>query len=142
MKVFIDTNIFIRLFTHDIEEKAKDCEKLFELVQEGSIKPYISNIVILELIFILIRQYKFKKKSVIKALEKIYKLRNITVIESTKTNKALKFFGKYTVKYGDCLIATQIPKGVVLISYDTEFPKKLNIKSLTPDEIVNAKSSL
>lgn len=138
MKIFIDTNIFVRLLTHDVPQKVKECERLFEFIQNGSIKPYISNVVIMELVYILTKQYRFNKAVVTKALEKIFKLRNITIIESTKTQEALVLFKKYSIKYGDCLIATQVPKGVGLLSYDTDFPKILAIKSITPAEIFNS----
>lgn len=138
MKIFIDTNILIRFFTHDLEEKIEECEKLFEFIRDGKIKPYISNIVILELIFVLIRQYKFKEEIVLKAVDNLLKLRNIRIIELTKTKKALALFKKLNIKYTDCLIATQIPKGTVLVTYDKEFSKIPVLKSITPGEIFNS----
>ncbi|MDO8576893.1 MAG: PIN domain-containing protein [Candidatus Daviesbacteria bacterium] len=138
MKVFIDTNIFIRFFTHDLEEKVPECERLIELIQDGKVKPCISNIVILELIFVLTRQYKFKKESVLKALKKLLSLRNIMVVEVTKTEGALQLFMKHNIKYTDCLIATQIPKGVTLVTYDSDFSKIPALKPITPAEIFNS----
>lgn len=140
MKIFIDTNIFIRFFTHDLEEKIEECEKLFEFIRDGKIKPYISNIVVLELIFVLTRQYKFKEEIVLKAVDNLLKLRNIRIIELTKTKKALALFKKLNIKYTDCLIATQIPKGTVLVTYDKEFSKIPVLKSITPAEIFNSDS--
>jgi len=42
---------------------------------------------------------------------------------------------KYKVKYGDCLIATQIPKGVTLVSYDKDFDK-LGVGRKEPAELL------
>lgn len=138
MKIFIDTNIFVRFFTHDLEEKVAECERLFELIRDGKVKPYISNIVILELIFVLTRQYNFKKETVLKALKELLNLRNITVIEVTKTERVLQLFMKHNIKYTDCLIAAQIPKGVTLVTYDGDFSKIPALKPITPAEIFNS----
>lgn len=140
MKIFVDTNIFVRFFTHDLEEKVAECERLFELIRDGKVKPYISNIVILELIFVLTRQYNFKKETVLKALKELLNLRNITVIEVTKTERVLQLFMKHNIKYTDCLIAAQIPKGVTLVTYDGDFSKIPALKPITPAEIFNPDS--
>lgn len=135
MKIFIDTNIFVRFFTHDLEEEVKDCEKLFESIRDGKFKPYISSVVIIELIFILTKQYKFKKEAVLKAMEKVLRLRNMTVVECTKTREALLLFNKYNISYADCLIASQIPNGVILVTYDKDFSKIPALKPITPAKI-------
>lgn len=140
MKIFIDTSILIRFFTHDLPDKVEECERIFEVIKEGKIKPYISNVVYMELIFVLTRQYKFKKNIVVKALEDLLNIRNLTVIEETNTKQALEFYKKNNIKYGDCLIATQIPKGVILVAYDKDFSKIPSLKSITPAEIFNSDS--
>lgn len=140
MKVFLDTSILIRLFTHDLPDKVEECERIFEFIKEGRIKPYISNVVYMELIFVLTRQYKFKKSIVVKVLEDLFKLRNLTLIEKTNTKQALQLYNDENIKYGDCLIAGQIPKGVILVTYDTDFSKIPSIKSITPAEIFNSDS--
>ena len=140
MKIFIDTSILIRFFTHDLQDKIVECERIFEIIKEGKIKPYISNVVYMELVFVLTRQYKFKKNIVVKALEDLLNIRNLTLIEKTNTKQALEFYKKNNIKYGDCLIATQVPKGVILVAYDKDFSKISSLKSITPAEIFNSDS--
>ena len=140
MKIFIDTSILIRFFTHDLPDKVAECERIFEIIKEGKIKPYISNVVYMELVFVLTRQYKFKKNIVVKALEDLLNIRNLTLIEKTNTKQALEFYKKNNIKYGDCLIATQVPKGVILVAYDKDFSKISSLKSITPAEIFNSDS--
>ncbi|MBI2086017.1 PIN domain-containing protein [Candidatus Daviesbacteria bacterium] len=137
-KIFIDTSIFIRFLTKDIPEKYEECENLFKIIQNGEAKSYISNFVIFEIVFVLTRQYKFPKKRVLQILDQILKIRNIIVIEQTDVTKAVKFYNKYNIKYGDCVIATQIPKGVSIVTYDADFSKIPSLKSITPAEIFNS----
>lgn len=139
-RIFIDTSIFIRFLTQDIPEKYSECEMLFKLVQDGEIKSYISNLVLFEIVFVLGRQYKFPKKRILQILSQILKIRNITVIEKTDTIEALKLYDQYNIKYGDCVITTQIPKGVTIVTYDTDFSKIPSLKSATPAQIFNSDS--
>lgn len=134
-KIFIDTSIFIRFLTQDIPEKYSECERLFKLAQDGRIKPYISNFVLFEIVFVLTRQYKFSKGRMLQVLHQILKIRNITLIEKTDTIEALRLYGQYNIKYGDCVITTQIPKGVTLVTYDGDFSKIPALKPITPAKI-------
>lgn len=135
VKIFIDSNIFIRFLTQDDPQKAASCIRLFEIIEEGRLRPYISNVVILEILFVLKKQYKFPKEKVIDDINTILSIRNLTVIEKTNTQRAFTLYKKYNIKFGDCLIATQIPKGVKLVSYDSEFIK-IKIPTFTPAELL------
>lgn len=135
MKVFIETSVFIRFFAKDDEKKYEECVKFFSFIKEGKLNPYVSNIVLLEILFVLTRLYKFTKSEVIKDLRRILLLRDITLIEKTNSKEALFLWGKHNIKYGDCLIATQVPKGVTLVTYDSEFSKISSLSSKTPGEI-------
>lgn len=136
-KVFIDTSVFIRFFTRDSEEKYHDCEKLFQIVEEGLLAPYTSSVVLMEIIFVLARQYKFPKDKVIESVDKLLQMRNLTLIENTYSLKALRLFEKYNIKYQDCLIAVQLPAKVHLITYDSEFSKVKGLKTATPGDFSN-----
>lgn len=132
-KVFIDTNIFIRFIIKDDTKKLEDCSRLFERIEEGKIRPYTSNIVILEIQFVLIKIYKFSKNQALEDINTLLSLRNLTIIDKTNTKIALDLYRKNNIKYVDCLIATQIPKGTKLVTYDEEF-SKLKIAISTPTD--------
>lgn len=136
-KVFIDTSVFIRFLTQDDEKEFVNCVKFFELVESGKVHPYTSNIVVLEIIFVLTRLYKYSKKQVLKDIEDaLLSLRNLTLIEKSDTRKAIVYFKKLNIKYADCIISTQIPKGTVLATYDKEFGRVKTISVARPVEVV------
>ena len=137
-KIFLDTNIFLRFFINDNENKFLDCVKLFQKIKEGLITPYTSNVVFIEFLYTAIRFYKFSKKATLKAVDRILKMRNLTIIERTNTKKALEFFKLYNIKYGDCLIATQIPEKAILCSYDEDFIKIPHLKVKNPSQILSS----
>ncbi|MBI2327073.1 PIN domain-containing protein [Candidatus Curtissbacteria bacterium] len=134
-KVFLETSIFIRYFTADDKKKLGDCVHLLELIEKGAkIRPYTSNIVLLEILFVLTRVYEFSKKEVLEAIFKILGLRNLTLIEKTNTRAAMKTFRRLNIKYADCLIATQVPKNSKIITYDVDFSKIKTVAFATPEE--------
>lgn len=131
-KVFIDTSVFVRFLTKDDPKKFETCQAFFEKIQEGKLRPYTSNIVFLELYFVLKRLYKFPSTKVSQALEKILTLRNLTVVETTDTPQALEWAKKWGIKYADCLIATQVAAGAILVTYDQDFTKITTLNSKEP----------
>lgn len=140
VKAFVETSVFMRFLTADDPQKFKDCVALFDYIEQGKIRPYTSNIVILEILFLLIKLYKFPKTRVLEDIKKILNLRNITVIEKTNTKRALKLLETFNIKnYADCFIATQIPPKTILISFDQDFTK-FKLLAGTPAE-VNAQAA-
>lgn len=132
-KLFLETSFWIRFLVKDDEKKYSDCQALLRSVELGKFLPYSSSIVIMEIVFILIRQYRFSHEKVLEAVARVLRLRNLTLVEKTDTRKALDLFGSYKIKYGDCMIATQIPKGVRLITYDADFSRIKGLTVATPE---------
>ena len=132
-KIFLETSFFIRYFTADDKKKLGDCIKLLETIERaGKFRPYTSNIIILEILFVLTRIYKFSKKEVLGAIKRVITIRNLTLIEKSDTERALSLYKKLNIKYADCLIATQIPKDAKIVTYDTDFSKIKNILPIQP----------
>ncbi len=138
MKLFFDTNIFIRFLTRDDEQLYTGCVRIMEYVQMGKIIPYTSNIVILELFFLLTRQYKLPHQEVLDDIQKLLTLRNLTLVEKSDTKKALTLVANHTIKFADCLIATQIPASTRLLTYDRDFEKLPDIDTITPVDALAA----
>ena len=136
-KYFIETSVFIRFFTKDDAHKFEDCEKLFDLIEKGLVKSYSSNVVIQEIFYVLTKTYGFNKTEVLEDIKIILKLRNMTLIETTDTPKALEFFEKYNIKFGDCFIASQLPYGTNLVTYDKDFSKIKSLEVVTPKEVTS-----
>lgn len=134
-KIFLDTNVWLRFFLHDNDQFAS-VEKLITAIEEGKFLPYTSSIVFLELVFVLGKTYGLPKEKVANYLEAIRETRNLTLIEKTNTKKALGLFAKHSVKFSDCLIASQISTNMVLVTFDQEFLKMKSIKSKAPEEII------
>lgn len=140
-QIFIDTNIFLRYLVDDRSFQHKESIALIEACESGKFRPYTSGVVLSELIFVLTKLYKQPKKEVVDSIDKLLLIRNLTLIDKTNTPAALAFYRKFNVKFGDCLIASQIPAKAALITYDKDFSKFKLESSATPAQILSTLSS-
>lgn len=133
-KIFLDSNIWLRFFAHD-NTQFDSVQKLITAIENGQHLPYTSAIVLLEVAYVLKTAYKQPKGKVDEYLKAILLIRNMTVIDKTNTKKALEILEKTGIKFSDCLIASQIPNGAVLVTFDREFSKIKGFSTKTPAEI-------
>jgi len=136
MKIFIDTNLWVRFFIQDIVDQYEMTKSLLARVEAGEVKAYTSTIVLLELQFVLQKLYKLSFEGVLEVFEIIQKVREMTIIDKTNFRSALKFYKKYKIKLPDCLIASQLPKDTILVSFDEELSKIKEITVKKPQEVV------
>ncbi|MBM3209112.1 type II toxin-antitoxin system VapC family toxin [Candidatus Shapirobacteria bacterium] len=135
-KIFIDTNVWLRFLLADKKDQFEACQKLLDLNEQGKLRSYTSTIVFLEIAYTLASFYKIERKQIIADLEDVLLARNLTLIEKTDFANAFSLFQQYQIKMADCLIATQLPKGAALCTYDQDFKKIRGLAALTPEEIL------
>lgn len=134
MKIFLDSNFLLRYYLKDDQRQFEDCKELILQIEEGKFKVYTSSIVFLEISYVLKSVYKLLFSDITEVLDSILTIRGITIIDKTNVKKALEFYKKYKVKFTDCLIASQLPKSAILVSFDEELSKIKEIKVKSPLE--------
>lgn len=138
MAIFLDANVLLRYLVADHHEPFEDCRALLANVQEGAMRPYVSSIVLLEVAYVLSSVYKVSRSAIVKDIATILELRGLVIVEETHFRDAFVLHQKTGVKLADCLIATQVSKGVTLVTYDRDFAKLPGITVKTPRDIVTA----
>lgn len=136
IKIFLDSNIFLRVFLKDNLEHFNQAAQILTLIKEGSIQPYTSSIVFLEVNYVLRSFYKLSMIQTLIYLDSMKTLRNITIFETTHLEKSLEFYKNYKIKFTDCLIASQLRKDIILLSFDEELRKIKEINSQSPAEFL------
>ena len=131
---FIDTNLFIRYFTRDEEEKAQRVLALLKRVEKGEEKITTSSLVIFETIFTLESFYKVSKQQVKELMLPILNLKGLKLPDKELYQQALDNYVKKNISFVDAFNATFIlKKGIKQIySYDEDFDKIRGIKRVTP----------
>jgi predicted nucleic acid-binding protein len=134
MKIFLDTNIWVRYLIDD-SKQTEDCDMLIRYIERGFLQPYTSNIVFLECVYVLEKLYGVSSSSLKEILDAMLETRSLTIYEKTDTQQALLWHKNLSVKYADCLIATQIPQDVTLVSYDRDFDQFPTLHRQEPPDI-------
>jgi len=140
MKYFLDSNIFLRFYTDEKNNKVfQDCSKLFEIIKDGEIKAKTSHLVMAEVVWTLQSTYKASKNQVSKVATSVESIPNLKIEDDFVTNLAHQLFKDHSVKYIDALIASNPEiqsKKMTVVSYDKDFDK-LGIKRLEPKDLIN-----
>lgn len=131
---FIDTNLFIRYFTRDDEEKAQKVLALLKRVERDKERITTSPLVIFETIFTLESFYKVPKKETKELILPILKLKGLKLSNKEIYEQALDVHVKKNISFTDAFNSVYIlKKGIKEIySYDEDFDKIEGIKRVAP----------
>jgi len=131
---FIDTNLLLRYFTRDDEEKAQKVLALLKRVEKAEEKVTISSLVIFETVFTLESFYKVPKKEIKELILPILNLRGLKLPDKETYHQALDIYANKNISFTDAFnTAFCLRKGIKEIySYDEDFDKIEGIKRITP----------
>jgi len=131
---FIDTNLFIRYFTRDDEEKAQKVLALLKRVERDKERITTSPLVIFETIFTLESFYEVPKKEIKELMLPILKLKGLKLSNKEIYEQALDVHVKKNISFTDAFNSVYIlKKGIKEIySYDEDFDKIEGIKRVAP----------
>ena len=115
----IDTNVFVRYIVRDDESQALKADKIFADCSENS-PALINQIVLVEIIRVLKRLYKYSKSDLLKVLELIIFNRDIKVLDSEEAKNAFFNYKKGKADFSDYLIAqiNKKHKALCTITFD------------------------
>lgn len=122
----------------DNKEQFGLVKTILDLNEKGAVKLYSSSMIFLEISYVLKKVYRFKFEEILEVMHSIRTTRGITVIEDMETDLTLSYFKAYKIKFSDCLIASQLKKDIVLVSFDEDFCKIKEINSQTPKEFLKS----
>lgn len=132
---FIDTNLFLRYFIRDDEEKAQNVLELLKRVEKNEEKVITSSLVMFEVIFTLESFYKVSREEIKELLYPILDLKGLKLLDKEIFRDALNLFTqKKKLSFADAFNSSfAIKKGIKEIySYDTDFDKLEGIERVIP----------
>jgi uncharacterized protein len=134
---FLDTNILLRYFTRDDEEKARKALALLQRIERGEERVETSLPVIFETVFTLHRRYHVPKARIRELLLPILRLRGLHVPTKNRLLDALDLYVENPhLSFADAFSAiTMKARGIPEIySWDTDFDNIEGISRLEPEE--------
>lgn len=97
-----DTNVLLRLFTADNPEQTAATVKLLSTCGPGSIR--LTNIVVAELVWTLVRHYKRERDEILNILEKLLQREELVFENRSAVMIARRWFENGKADFGDYLI--------------------------------------
>ncbi|MDL1971195.1 MAG: type II toxin-antitoxin system VapC family toxin [Candidatus Desulfofervidaceae bacterium] len=117
---YVDTNVFIRFFVKDNTEKAAGLKRLIQKAREGELVLHIVPIVILEIVWVLEKVYKWPKQEVIELIKALLNTPELKVEMKDVVDQAIKLYESTGIKFADAFIACWVKKrgGKRIYTYD------------------------
>jgi predicted nucleic-acid-binding protein len=125
MVSLIDTNVIIRFLVGDHKEHLKQSKKIFTQIQDGILQVEILSEVLMEVLFVVVKQYKVPKAITIEKLKGILLLEGVVNSDKMILLETLNMFLDKNIDYVDALICTKAKlEGYSKTSFDKDVMRK------------------
>jgi uncharacterized protein len=133
---FLDTNILLRYFTKDDEDKAQKALALLQRIERGEERVETSLPVIFETVFTLQRHYRVPLPQIKALLLPILRMRGLRLPAKNLCIAALDLFIERNISYVDAFNALYMQSRHIreVYSWDTDFDRIEGITRIEPKD--------
>lgn len=103
-KAFIDTSVLLRMLVRDDDLKARACQRLLKESKQRGLLLYLLPVVILEIVWVLEKVYKFDRKQVRELVDAILNTPELKVELDEVFRRALVMYEEKNVKFADAVM--------------------------------------
>ncbi|MGR3302500.1 MAG: PIN domain-containing protein [Candidatus Scalindua sp.] len=103
-KAFIDTSVILRVLVQDDNVKIKASVKLIKESKKRGIVLYILPVVILEIVWVLEKVYKYDKKIIREHIEAILNTHELRCEMENVFRMAIKTYAEKNIKFADAVM--------------------------------------
>lgn len=134
-KLFVDTNVLIRLIVKDDEEKFKAIIELVKKVENNELTLIIPTVVIAECCWLLKSFYILDKYKINEYLIDIIESENVEP-EEEYVIEALRLYSEKNVDFADALLSVKAKGKSPVLTWDNKDFKKLNCEYFSLDDLI------
>lgn len=134
-RLWVDTNVLIRLIVKDDFSKLETLKNLIKKVEDGELTFVIPTIAIAECCWLLKSFYLLEKQQISEYIIDILESENVETEENIVI-EALRIFSDKNVDFADALISLKTKNSFPLLTWDKKDFKKLNCEYYQPEDIV------
>lgn len=129
----LDTNVIVRFFTAEENEKYKSLYPFFESLEKGRKRVELKLIILFQTIFVLKSFYQVPKEKIASGILDLLKYKGIFIKEKKTAQRTLELWRDCNTEVVDCYLAACLEKDdqITLYSYDRGFDR-FNIKRIEP----------
>lgn len=133
-KAILDTNILLRILLNDDQEKARDSIDFVKNAPANHIQLFVPMMALIEIAFVLERQYKLKKFEIKEYIDSIVNTAQLRCENPELMKSAVDIYVSKNIKFGDAVISAWALQNNIhdIYTYDDKDFKRvsgLNVKS-------------
>ena len=102
--IALDTNVIVRFLVEDDKAQSRQAKRLIESVVNRDDKVFLSDLVMVETVWVLSRSYGFDRMEIAEALRMVLSAKNIEFESSDRLAKALRSYVEGRAGFSDYLI--------------------------------------
>lgn len=133
MKLFVDTNIFLRYLLADHKTQSPAAKRLFTEAKKGKLSLVTHPLVVSEIFFMLYSYYKFTKDEIIEKLKTVLLFDGLEILEKNIVFQAIAFYEKNNIDFVDAYgAAFALENKIDVCSFDRDLDKIKEVKRINP----------
>jgi predicted nucleic acid-binding protein len=131
---FLDSNVLLRHLLGDDADQSPRATAYLERVERGEIRAHISDLVVLEVVFTLQRQYRQPKERIRDAVLPLVELPGILLPGKRRLSEVFDLYVDKNVSFADAYHAVLMQRLKVdeIVSFDREFDRIEGISRVQP----------
>lgn len=107
-RVFVDANVFVRLFTHGPEEHRIRARQLLRSAEAGEVELVAGPPVLFEVAWVLRSFYRRPRKEVLEVLERIHAFPGLRLTDAPLVARALRLARERRQSFADAYISVSV----------------------------------
>ena len=138
LRVFTDTNLFLRFLTNDVSEQADTVEKLLHLAASGEVILVTNSMVLAEIVWTLESFYHLSKTEIKDKVLAIVNTPGLVISEDDLIVQAITWYEEKNVDYADAFNAAWLLKQGITTActFDGKhFARFEGVSVLTPEKV-------
>lgn len=130
--IFIDSNVILRFVLNDEPKLSPKAAKIFQKIEKENITVFLSQIILAEIVYVLLKVYKLKRLDIKEKLLGIIAPDTISIEDKTILPFAFDVFVSKNVDFEDAFLVALMEKRKIkeIYSFDEDFDKFPQIERL------------
>lgn len=105
--IAVDTNVLVRLFVADEPAQAAKARKLFDTAADAAVAVWVSDTVLVELVWTLSRAYARDRTDIVRALKALVSHATVVLESPAPVRLAADAFERGPADFADCLLSVK-----------------------------------
>ncbi len=130
--IFIDSNVILRFILNDDPKLSPKAAKIFQKIEKENITVFLSQIILAEIVYVLLKVYKLKRLDIKEKLLSIIAPDTISIKDKAILPFAFDIFVSKNVDFEDAFLVALMEKRRIkeIYSFDGDFDKFPQIERL------------